>query len=412
MSDDSSKAGTREQTLITELGGGVGLWEMVRAAVTECRYTTLGPRLNLLIPVISGKWASVGGPATALRFFAALAGQFQCARIVVTHETASQVDLTEWPDWVVDDGSPASRSLVFLGDKKSTLALSSKDYFIATAWMTAVYAKELVAQQRRWFSGGPRRFVYLVQDYEPAFYAWSARYVLAKSTYGDANSVIAVFNSRLLADYFSAEGIVFGESYVFEPMLHPRLRQLQREASGNVKERVILAYCRPSFARNDFDLVVEALRAWANGYPAAHQWSVLSAGEQHQDMDLGGGVVLRSRGKVTLEEYGKYLSRCWIGVSFMFSPHPSYPPLEMAEFGAWVITNSFANKDLASQARNILTLSEPTPREAAARIAWCCDQYGPGVAAAVDGLKPLFARDGAEFPFAGDLAAAWKQGGV
>jgi hypothetical protein len=32
----------------------------------------------------------------------------------------------------------------------------------------------------------------------------------------------------------------------------------------------------------------------------------------------------------------------------MVSPHPSYPPLEMAAFGAQVVTNGFANKNLSA----------------------------------------------------------------
>jgi hypothetical protein len=37
----------------------------------------------------------------------------------------------------------------------------------------------------------------------------------------------------------------------------------------------------------------------------------------------------------------------------MLSPHPSYPPLEMAEAGMRVVANAFENKDLSRLHENI-----------------------------------------------------------
>ncbi len=41
----------------------------------------------------------------------------------------------------------------------------------------------------------------------------------------------------------------------------------------------------------------------------------------------------------------------------MCSPHPSYPPLEMATFGVKTITNSFECKDLSSFSPNIISVN-------------------------------------------------------
>lgn len=40
----------------------------------------------------------------------------------------------------------------------------------------------------------------------------------------------------------------------------------------------------------------------------------------------------------------------------MVSPHPSYPPLEMANFGCITISNKYLNKDLRKRSNNILNL--------------------------------------------------------
>ena len=49
-----------------------------------------------------------------------------------------------------------------------------------------------------------------------------------------------------------------------------------------------------------------------------------------------------------------------LGLSLMYTPHPSYPPLDLAASGAVVVTNRFANKQtLDRYSRNILCV-EPT----------------------------------------------------
>ncbi|MBP7967934.1 MAG: hypothetical protein KAZ24_00570, partial [Brachymonas sp.] len=53
--------------------------------------------------------------------------------------------------------------------------------------------------------------------------------------------------------------------------------------------------------------------------------------------------------------------RTAVGLSLMVSPHPSYPPLEMAAFGARVVTNGFANKDLSTVSPSLVTAQPPNP---------------------------------------------------
>jgi O-antigen biosynthesis protein len=383
------------------------IWELIPNSIEKCRRAPTGSRLNLVIPWMSKKRIFGGGPATAVRLFQRLAGNFPDARIVVTHETRSEFDFADWPQWTADDGRGAPRSMIFLGDRTTPLTISAEDYFLATFWSTAVYVKSAIALQAELFRVSDRRYTYLIQDYEPGFYPWSARYAYAKSTYRDLERVIAVFNTSLLANYFARNGLCFQERYIFEPMLHPHLRKGRMHPSAPHKERLILVYGRPSVARNDFDFVVHTLRIWAREFPSAAQWAVVSAGESHSDVPLGKNCVLRSGGQMTLDEYANHLSRCWAGLSFMFSAHPSYPPLEMAEFGAWVVTNRFANKDPSILAPNIIGVDDVRPDEAAAKLAWCCEQYEPGRASVVANLPPVFRPDGDEFPFAGKLVESW-----
>jgi hypothetical protein len=356
---------------------------------------------------MSRKKLNVGGPATALRFFQSLAMHFSSTRIVVTHEAESDFEFTDWPHLRLDDTTGAAHSIVFLGDRSVPLTVGPEDLFIATFWSTAIFVQSIVALQAQDFSTRGRRFVYLIQDYEPGFYPWSARHSGAESTYRDLDGAIAVFNTGLLAEYFEHKNLRFKEKYIFYPMLHPELRRMKATLNTLGKERLILVYGRPSEPRNDFDFVVDALRIWVRDFPDADQWSVISAGEAHPDIALGRGIVLRSRGQMTLGEYADHLSRCWVGLSFMFSPHPSYPPLEMAEFGAWVVTNNFANKEPHLLAPSIIGVDEVWPDGTAKALTWCCKQYGEGKTSATVNLASVFKHEGEEFPFADTLVRSW-----
>ena len=91
----------------------------------------------------------------------------------------------------------------------------------------------------------------------------------------------------------------------------------------------------------------------------------------------------------------------------MVSPHPSYPPLDMAHLGVRVVTNGFGPKDLSSWHENITSVTALTA-EAIGEALWAAteafeaDSGGgrPGSAAA----SPTSWRTGPIFPFADTLA--------
>ena len=109
-------------------------------------------------------------------------------------------------------------------------------------------------------------------------------------------------------------------------------------------------------ARNAFELLVYALKIWVDSWENAREWTIISAGERHGDINLGRGIILHSVGKLSIEDYASMLLETYAGISLMVSPHPSYPPLEMAAFGIHTITNCYTIKDLSSFSENIISL--------------------------------------------------------
>jgi len=357
------------------------------------------PRINLVVPWIHSS-AAFGGVSTALRFFNSLRERFSRSRIVVTDEQKRDFQVAHWPGWAADTRINESQTIAYLKKAQSPLVIDESDYFIATHWLTAHYFKSITRTLR---NEGKKvnQFIYFIQDFEPSFYPWSTRYLLADSTYENSADYIAVFNTGLLYEYFARAGYSFPTAFTFEPCLNPALAVQRSRLNGHNKQKLLLVYGRPDTERNAFELIVETLHTWVRQYANANQWRVLSLGRAHGDISLSRGVNLQSRGKVTIDEYANYLLDAAVGLSLMVSPHPSYPPLEMADFGVQVVTNRFANKDLSVRSVNIVSLSEATPHALSEALIRCCENHEAGNVQQVSGSAFWGTDD--EFPFMTEL---------
>lgn len=255
------------------------------------------------------------------------------------------------------------------------MPIGKEDLFIATSWWTAYFAQRVVRWQAEQYNQPEKKIIYFIQDFEPGFYAWSSQYSLALSTYQYTGEQIAVFNSSLLKDFFNNKDFKFTEEYYFEPRLNSSLKKYLIPFEMMKKKKKILVYGRPSVARNAFSIIVEMLRVWVWIQPNPTEWEIISAGEQHNDLDIGNGVVIKSKGKMSLDDYANELKESAIGVSLMISPHPSYPPLEMSHFGMLVLTNSYENKDLSKLHENIYSVDNISPDSLAKELMVLCSTF-------------------------------------
>lgn len=336
-------------------------------------------RLNLVIPSIN-RGHTFGGISTALQLYRGLVrelGESVRRRIIVTDYAPGSGDLADFDGYRVvgwDDDSDAAAQILSANFRAGlTMPVTAGDVYLTTQWITAYLAQRAAQAQAALFGVAPNRTGYLIQDFEPGFYPYSTDHVLCESTYRSSVPQVAVFNSSFLHDYFKGQGYSFDREYLFEPRLNSRLKEQLALVQRPVKKRQILVYGRPSTPRNAFPLLLAGLKLWAG--PQWREWQVISAGEQHPDVPLGHGMVLRSVGKLSLEQYAALLHESAVGASLMISPHPSYPPLEMAHFGALTVSNRFAFKDLAAWHDNIVSIDQCTPEAIAEALAGQCSRF-------------------------------------
>ena len=331
-------------------------------------FTALVPRVVIVVP--TGRVDYIfGGLTTIFKFGVALAQHGISVRFVSTDHALSADDVDDLREFLRERCG-------FSGDWQSIEIASSvgggvhahrSDIFVATIWWSARRIFHTLEQNR--FQS--KTFYYFIQDYEPGFYAWSNEYALAESTY--SMTCWPIVNTQFLADHLLSEtGLRTPKDRVFNPeidwaMFYPA----GAEEIQSRKIKRLFFYGRPGTPRNLFDVGLAAIRRFLNELElGSADIAVVSAGEAHAPIDLGRGVVMQSVGKLNMKEYAQSLRASDIGLSLMLSPHPSYPPFEMAASGLTVVTNNFSTKHMDFGGNFLSTNAAPETLARALTKAW------------------------------------------
>ena len=157
------------------------------------------PTLNIMLPAISD--SMTGGPNTAVHLAIQVAMSGIPVRLVsVDARLPANSDLL-WAYFQKLTGFDAAIPTLGLAcccDPGVPLGIGVNDMFLATYWTTAYSVSHCLKLTNI------KEFIYLLQDFEPAFYPWSSNYALALATY-DMN-YRAIINEQCLADFFCKTG--------------------------------------------------------------------------------------------------------------------------------------------------------------------------------------------------------------
>jgi len=343
------------------------------------------PSINVLLPSLRMKHMS-GGPNTALLFASMLAESGERIRLIACDAPTEGEDALFYPHMDNLIQRPVLRDqieLVDAFDRTRPTSIGINDLFFATAWWTAQIAR--YATSKTLYD----TFIYLIQDYEPILHEGSTFQARAMETYGLPH--IPLINTRLLLDHLVKEGAGryaepdFARSALtFEPALDRNYYFPEQTKMRQSEKKVLLFYARPTIARrNLFEIGLAALRqAVASGAINKESWEVWAMGESLSPVALGQGVYLNPLPWMNYEDYAKRVRTADLMLSLMLSPHPSYPPIEMAASGNLVVTNSFSVKTsqrLRAVSPNII-VAEPTTESISTALQNAAGRINAGLA--------------------------------
>ncbi len=219
-------------------------------------------------------------------------------------------------------------------DGSRDLPVVEDEAFLTTSWWTT----------RATLGSVPRaRVVALVQEDERMFYAQGDERLRCAETLGEPDLPVVV-NTELLFRHLTTGREPFQNLGRNGLWFEPAFPGTARPARRNGRRRLFF-YARPNNLRNLFWRGLEVLdAALAEGLFPADRWEMHWVGRDVPEVALPCGVVPTRITGMTWGNYQSFIASMDAGLVLMDTPHPSYPPIDLAAAGAAVLTNTHPGK--------------------------------------------------------------------
>lgn len=313
-------------------------------------YTAPGPskRLNLVTDSISSG-SLFGGVGTAL-ILAALKAKKSGAALRIITRTQVPVEAA-FTQVLACNNIRYDNNVEFVyvpvNDDAAQLDVYEGETFLTTSWWTTACVLGSIA---------PSKVEYLLQEDERMFYPYGDEWVRCSEVLS-RDDIRFYVNTQLLYDHLIDTGLdnLRTRAQWFEPAF-PEGAFHKEEISQAAGKRRLFFYARPNNTRNLFYRGLEVLdNAISKGVIDLDRWEIVLVGKDAPLVNLGHRVVPTVFPTMSWSEYKKFVRGVDLGFCLMSTPHPSYPPFDLASSGAVVVTNSFGNKvDLSRYSRNIV----------------------------------------------------------
>ena len=308
-------------------------------------------RLNVVTDSVNEE-SLFGGVATAVVLAVLFARQKDMDLRIITRKSVTQPKhLNAFLDFYqlaqpakVEYYSDCNRDLSPLSLK---LEVTDQDIFLATSWWTAQAVNQVCRRSR---------FFYVLQEVEPFFYPHGDERLRCEQTLAGTN-IDFLINSRLLQEYYIQEEQenIIRNSIAFEPAFPRHIYSPGASSFDEKRKYRLFFYGRPHNPRNLFYTGLQYLEdAVASGIIDKDRWEIVIAGADVPAFSFSGGVKPVVRGRMTWPEYAEFAKTVDLAFCLMYTPHPSYPPLDMAASGAVVLTNRYLNKTRLDYSPNII----------------------------------------------------------
>ncbi|GHA73845.1 hypothetical protein GCM10009007_13740 [Formosimonas limnophila] len=230
----------------------------------------------------------------------------------------------------------------YIGARNEPLVVSPFDGVIATVWYSAYFAEKIQKLVN------PKPFLYLIQDYETAFYPFSSLNAFSDQTY-KMNFNALVSTEPLLHYMLQFKGFSEGRKFVsFNNACSSILPDWEsfKKAKETNKKRFVF-YSRPAVNRNMFELAaLSIIHAFEEGvFGDGSEWEFFGMGLGDVEIKLNSNISITQLPRMSLKEYEENMYTFDLCLSLMASPHPSIVPFDLSSAGALVVTNAFETKN-------------------------------------------------------------------
>jgi hypothetical protein len=293
-----------------------------------------GRRVNLITDSINAG-SLYGGVGTALILACEICRVHQVSlRIVTRTEPADPKRLKEALA-LYGIEMPANCEMEYIASHGSfkRLDVGPDDVFLTTSWWTTQATLRTIAANK---------IRYLIQEDERMFYAHGDERLRCDAVLQNP-ALHLIVNSSFLHEHFLEDKVHGYESRAqfFEPAF-PSNVYFPRQHSG---KRKVFFYARPHNPRNLFWFGIEVLReAVSQGVFPSSEWDICMVGNDVPACDLLHDHPYQVLQGLSWAEYAELIGQMDLGLTLMSTPHPSYPPLDLAASGALVVTNRFGVK--------------------------------------------------------------------
>lgn len=235
-------------------------------------------------------------------------------------------------------------------DSGMYLNVGEKDDFLCTMWSNADGVLNTPNITGKIF--------YIMQEVETFFYDHGDNALRCFNTLS-SDRIIPIVNSKLLYDYLIQNGYdnVKKNGIYFEPAFSKELLKPSKNSFAKKKKYNFLYYARPSHQRNIFYFGLEVINeALKQGILNPEEWTIYVVGDNSvPSFQFDVDVKVEKLGVMSWKEYCDFLSNVDLCYGMIYTPHPSYPPLDSVSSGAVSLTNKYANKqDLSNYSKNII----------------------------------------------------------
>jgi len=312
-----------------------------------------GPkRLNFVTDSIDSH-SLLGGVATALIVATEFANRSKLTLRIITRTTP--VNPVNYENIMKISEIPTAQDVTYysdydrdaLGNVTYKLEISEDDIFFATSWWSAAAIRKTSLR---------KNFYYIIQEVETLFYPHGDEHNRCSEIMQDDN-IYYIINSHYLNDYFKEhEPNIVKHGVYFEPAFPKALYQPQSFVQK--KKYKLFFYARPNNPRNMFTYGINLLeKSIETGVLDTNEWDIYCAGQAIPELKFSNGYVAQNLGLMSWHEYGEFLGGVDLALSLMYTPHPSYPPFDVACSGGVVVSNRCGNKKTFDWCKNVILSS-------------------------------------------------------